>query len=230
MSQNSWRPNRRDFLKAGVATSALLCYPAYAQKSPPVPLEHYQAVYFSAIEWTFVMAACARLIPSDGEGPGALETRVPVFIDLQLAGDYGKATDWYMEGPHEPSAEHARGFQSPLNPAQIYRQAISYINDWCQKTHGKVFAELSHDVQDQVLTACQKNEIGLSHETKEFFSILLQNTKEGYFADPQYGGNYGMASWSYIGFPGARASYKEWVDQHNIPHPLGPVPISGERA
>ena len=46
MSQNSWRPNRRDFLKAGAATSALLCYPAYAQKSPPVPLEHYQAVYF----------------------------------------------------------------------------------------------------------------------------------------------------------------------------------------
>jgi gluconate 2-dehydrogenase gamma chain len=59
---------------------------------------------------------------------------------------------------------------------------------------------------------------------------LLANTKEGYFADPVHGGNHGMQSWKYIGFPGARASYAEWVDQHNKKYPLGPVSIKGERA
>ena len=63
-----------------------------------------------------------------------------------------------------------------------------------------------------------------------FFATLLSNTKEGYFADPMYGGNYGMQAWSYIGFPGARAGFTEWVDQHNVKYPLGPVSIKGERA
>ena len=57
---------------------------------------------------------------------------------------------------------------------------------------------------------------------------MLANTKEGYFADPMHGGNFGMQSWVYIGFPGARASYAEWVDQHNVKYPLGPVSIKGE--
>ncbi|MEG3002313.1 MAG: gluconate 2-dehydrogenase subunit 3 family protein, partial [Comamonas sp.] len=50
------------------------------------------------------------------------------------------------------------------------------------------------------------------------------------FADPVHGGNHGMQSWKYIGFPGARASYAEWVGQHNVKYPLGPVSIKGERA
>ncbi|MWL74804.1 gluconate 2-dehydrogenase subunit 3 family protein, partial [Escherichia coli] len=61
-------------------------------------------------------------------------------------------------------------------------------------------------------------------------SQLLSDTKHGYLADPMYGGNKGMKAWIAIGFPGARASYLEWVKQHNIPYPLGPVSIKGERA
>ncbi len=32
--------------------------------------------------------------------------------------------------------------------------------------------------------------------------MLLQNTKEGYFSDPIYGGNKDMGAWKMIGFPG----------------------------
>ena len=46
-----------------------------------------------------------------------------------------------------------------------------------------------------------------------FFSQLLANTKEGYIADPLYGGNRGMAAWKWIGFPGARADFTDWIDQ-----------------
>ncbi len=64
----------------------------------------------------------------------------------------------------------------------------------------------------------------------EFFIQLLANTKEGYFADPMYGGNLNMGSWKMIGFPGARADFKDWISQYDKVYPLGPVSILGEKA
>ncbi|WP_347919609.1 gluconate 2-dehydrogenase subunit 3 family protein [Paracoccus marcusii] len=204
---------------------------ASAQESTaPVSLDEYPREYLNAEEWAFVMAAVARLIPSVGDGPGAIEARVPVFIDRQLAGDYGSADDWYMQGPHDPAAEPARGWQTPLTPAQIYRQAIPAFDSWCEANHGMPFASLDAGQQDAALQALQDGDVGLDPEVRDFFTILLANTKEGYFADPMYGGNYGMQPWAYIGFPGARAAFREWPDRHNIKYPLGPVSISGERA
>ena len=62
----------------------------------------------------------------------------------------------------------------------------------------------------------------------EFFLQLLANTKEGYFADPMYGGNRHMGSWKMIGFPGARADFADWAKQPGKVYPLGPVSIRGE--
>jgi len=42
-------------------------------------------------------------------------------------------------------------------------------------------------------------------------------TIEGYFSDPVYGGNRGMAAWKMIGFPGAYAGYYEMIDRHGEP-------------
>lgn len=227
-------PSRRTFLKASAASAAIAgiaAVPAKAEQKPePVALTEYKPDCLTPSEWAFVMAAVARLIPSDGEGPGAIEARVPVFIDKQLAGDYGRAADWYMQGPHDAAASPLRGWQTPLNPLQIYQQAIPFFDAWCKTTHGKIFAELDAETQDKALTSLQKDEMKIAPELRDFFTILLANTKEGYFADPMYGGNHGMEAWKYIGFPGARGSYKEWVLKHNRPYPLGPVSISGERA
>jgi gluconate 2-dehydrogenase gamma chain len=63
-----------------------------------------------------------------------------------------------------------------------------------------------------------------------FFGQLLGNCKEGYFADPLYGGNRGMLAWQWIGFPGARADFTDWLDQAGRAYPYGPVSISGARA
>ena len=225
-------PSRRSFLKASAASVALTGIAVSAQAQPaaaPPPLEDYQPEYFTAGEWAFVMAATARLIPSDGDGPGAIEARVPVFIDRQLAGDYGRADDWYMTGPHDPAADPARGWQTPLDPAQVYREGIAAFDAWCDTQHGANFAALDAATQDLALTALQKGEVGLQPEVRDLFTILLQNTKEGYFADPSYGGNYKMQAWSYIGFPGARGAYPEWVGRENAHYPLGPVALNGER-
>ena len=226
-------PSRRSFLLAsgaGVAlTGAAVTFHANG-KEAPAKLDQYKPVYLNPEEWAFVLAATARLIPSEGEGPGAIEAHVPVFIDRQLQGYYGNAELWYMEGPHDPAATPDRGWQTPLNPAQLYRKAIPAFNAACKEKFGKEFKDLAAEQQDEALTALQKGQIKLDPELSFFFSTLLANTKEGYFADPMHGGNFGMQSWKYIGFPGARASYAEWVGQHNKKYPLGPVSIKGERA
>ena len=85
--------------------------------------------------------------------------------------------------------------------------------------------------QDEALTALDGGEVKLPDSLRDFFDLLLQNTKEGYFSDPRYGGNHGMSAWVHIGFPGARASFLEWNDpaMDNVAYPLGPVSIAGDR-
>jgi gluconate 2-dehydrogenase gamma chain len=57
--------------------------------------------------------------------------------------------------------------------------------------------------------------------------MLLQNTKEGYFSDPIYGGNKDMAAWTMIGFPGAHYNYKDWVPRHGERVTIAPVGLKG---
>lgn len=226
-----WKTSRRGFLGGGAAGAALtaLAVPVNAQAPEPEPLENYAPEFFTADEWQFVMAATALLIPSSDTGPGALEARVPVFIDLQLATEFGSADDWYVEGPHVPDADPLLGWQTPLTPAEVYREGIAAFNAWCEDTHGAPFAGLDPQLQHDTLVALDEGDIPLPPEVRDLFDLLLQNTKEGFFADPKYGGNHRMAGWLHIGFPGARASYLEWVDRHDVPYPLGPVDIAGDR-
>lgn len=227
-----FRTGRRQFLQlsAGSLAAAGLWPAAAFGQEPLPPLEDYPRAFFTDAEWAFVLAAVARLIPSEGDGPGALEARVPVFIDRELSGDFGSAADWYMAGPHQPDAEPEFGWQSPLAPAEVYRQAIPLFDAWCESSFGTAFSALPASAQDEALTALEEGTVPLPPELRDFFDLLLANTKEGYLSDPIHGGNHQMAAWVHIGFPGARAHYREWVEQHNVPYPLGPVSISGERA
>lgn len=235
MSSELKNASRRGFIKG-----SLMMIPAVtvgsgvsltaAAAEPPADLADYQPTYFDADEWQFILAACDRLIPSDGEGPGALETNVPIFIDKQMEGKFGHAADWYMKGPFHEDVSPLFGYQSPLMPREVYRKGIAATRQYCQDNHGKDFAGLDADTQTQVLTQLEKGAIEFDDVSSgQFFAFLLQNTKEGYFADPIHGGNKHMAAWKFIGFPGARASYLEWVDQHDKAYPLGPVSLTGER-
>lgn len=224
---------RHLLIGAGACAAAALSAPyALAQESARlVPLDQYQRVYFNAQEWAFIMAAAARLIPSGGRGPGAIEARVPVFIDRQMLTPWARGEDWYRQPPFNYDAPRYTGYQGKYSPAEAYRIAIPAIDKWAQEHYGAVFAEVSAAKQDAILSQVQKDEVLMPElRSGDFFAFLLQNTKEGYFADPKYGGNYDMASWVYIGFPGARASFLEWVDKDNVRYRLGPVSLSGQRA
>jgi gluconate 2-dehydrogenase gamma chain len=135
-----------------------------------------------------------------------------------------------LQGPFHPDSDFTLGYQLKYSPRELYRAAIHDVDDWCQRTHGKDFVDLDGSRQDRILGLLQMGRIDLRNvKASEFFLQLLANTKEGYFSDPMYGGNRHMGSWKMIGFPGARADFKDWVAQPGKVYPLGPVSILGEK-
>lgn len=184
--------------------------------------------FFTAAEQAFIEPAIERLIPPDDTGPSAMQSNVHVFLDRQLAGPYGRGDHFYLGGPW-PKGTPEQGYQSRFSPAQLYRAAIPAVERYAKSQHdGKSFRELAEPDQDAVLKALESGEAKLDGaDGKGFFAMLLQNTLEGYFSDPIYGGNKDMAAWKMIGFPGAHYDYREWVGRHGERVPYPPVSIQG---
>jgi gluconate 2-dehydrogenase gamma chain len=202
-------------LPAGTATAQ-----THAQHAPAAAgTKNY--MYFTPAEVAFVDAAVARLIPADELGPGAKEAGVTYFIDQQLFGGWGTMAKMYRQGPH-PEGTPQQGYQSPLTPQEIYRAAIREIN----KLVGKPFEKLAANEQDELLRNLEEGKLALeSVPSRFFFNLLLDNTIEGFFCDPIYGGNRDKAGWKLVGFPGVAAVYTTWVDKHGVPYPAEPVSI-----
>jgi gluconate 2-dehydrogenase gamma chain len=185
--------------------------------------------FFKPAEAAFIEAAVGRLIPDDSVGPGAVQAGVPFFLDRQLDGPYGRGDHFFLGGPWAKGTAQ-QGYQGRFNPAQLYRAAIESIDKYVAgKFNGTSFARLRTEDQDAVLKGLESNQIVLEGgvEAKVFFDMLLQNTKEGYFSDPIYGGNKDMGAWKMIGFPGAHYDYLEWVERHGERVPFPPVGFKG---
>lgn len=198
------------------------------ETQPPTPVRPGPWLYFTADEAAAVEAIVDRLIPPDESGPGGMLAGCAVFIDRQLAGSFGDSRRLYMQPPFA-NGTPSQGPQSPTLPTERYRVSIAALDDYCKAQFaGKSFVALDAAQQDQVLGGLEKDEIKLKGASgKEFFEAILQNTMEGFFADPIYGGNRDMAGWKLIGFPGARYDYRDHVGKHNQPYPLPPVSILG---
>lgn len=235
---NKGVPSRRRFLQQTLALiplaaagNSLVSFNGLAASEPSEGVSaDYVPIFFNSEEWQFVLAVTDRLIPADEYGPGALSEGVPVFIDRQMELPYGYGHLWYMHGPFA-TAEPELGYQSALVPRESWRRGIRAVNGWCQKTFHKPFAELEHPQQNDILRRLKSNDLSFDEVPGSlFFTQMLENCKEGYFADPMHGGNQTLASWKLIGFPGARADYQQVMDHPNRPYPLGPVSISGKRS
>jgi gluconate 2-dehydrogenase gamma chain len=187
--------------------------------------------YLTLSEADFIGAAADRIIPADPTGPSAREAGVPEFIDRQLAGGYGQGDHFYLGGPW-PEGTESQGYQSRLTPAQFYRAAIAEIERHVgQSNDGKSFKALDAKAQDTLLKEMESGALKLkgSVDAKAFFTMFLQNVKEGYFSDPIYGGNKNGSAWAMIGFPGAHYDYSPWVTAYNQRVPVKPVGLLGRR-
>ncbi len=125
------------------------------------------------------------------------------------------------------------GFQSSLTPQQTYRLGLENLDRLMRAEHGAPFASLPEATQDEVLGVMEafgplsddpkkaKAQLALQHSAAGkalkkafqkptpygFFATLLEDTYEGMFADPIYGGNREFAGWLLIGYPGAQRAY-----------------------
>ena len=199
-----------------------------SSSTPPVQVQPGPWQYFTWQEASLIEAIVDRLIPADERSVGGKDAGCALFIDRQLAGAYGTAAGAYMEAPFNLGTA-AQGYQRDASPARRYREGLKALATYVEKTFpGKTLGQLPANAQDAILTGLETGKITLDGaDAADFFALILQNTTEGFFADPVYGGNRDMAGWKLLGFPGARYDYRDWVERHNEPFPLPPTSIMG---
>lgn len=183
--------------------------------------------YLNDFEVKILGAIVECLIPADELSISGKEAGCVEFIDRQLAGSYGDFSHLYMQGPFKAGTPE-QGDQSELTPRLRYRIGLKALDDYCLSNKQKAFADLSMAEREEVLKSLENGNISLDKiDAKLFFSIVLQNTMEGFFADPVYGGNKDMVSWRMLGFPGARYDYRGYIGKHNQKLEFEPVSMVG---
>jgi gluconate 2-dehydrogenase gamma chain len=184
--------------------------------------------FFTADEARVMEAIVDRIIPPDPNSPGGKDAGCAVFIDRQLKGPYGSSSGLYRQGPFKKGTKE-QGPQSPLTPAELYRDGLAALDKYCRTNlGGKTFDQLPAGQQDDTLAAIESGKITLDGvDGKGFFDALLKDVPEGFFSDPIHGGNRDMAGWKMIGFPGIRYDYRDWIGRHNERYPYPPVGIGG---
>ncbi|HEV7267779.1 MAG TPA: gluconate 2-dehydrogenase subunit 3 family protein [Falsiroseomonas sp.] len=221
----------RRSLLGGAAVAPLLSY-ASAQV-PPVPPPAAGAApnqiawqFFTPPEATLVTAAVDRLIPPDEAFTGAVGAGVPIYIDRQLATDYGAGRRLYLHPPFLGGTSE-QGYQLPYTPAALYRIGLAAFAAFVQATFGARFEALPPVTQDLALSQMERGDADFGElPAPVFFETLLANTVEGFFSDPIHGGNIDMVGWRMVGFPGAYAGYTELVGRHNLPFTRPPRSIA----
>jgi gluconate 2-dehydrogenase gamma chain len=195
---------------------------------PPQPARPGPWHYFTGTEGAAVEAIADRIIPPDPATPGGKDAGCAVFIDRQLAGPYGRQEGLYTRPPFMKGIRQ-QGPQSEAGPAQQYRTGLAALDRYCRGNRdNKAFAELADAQKDEILSGLENGSVSLEGvDGKAFFAQVLKDVKQGFFADPLYGGNRDMCSWKMIGYPGARYNYRDWVERHNERFPLPPVSITG---
>jgi gluconate 2-dehydrogenase gamma chain len=195
--------SRRNFLTGSAAASALVAGAPQLAEAQTAARGWQGYAFLTAPEVATLTAIVDRLIPADATGPGGVEAGVITFIDRQLAGRFGAAAEWYMQGPWGIGTP-SQGWQLAMSPALLYRKGLIALERWCQGMKSKGFSDLAAAEQDDVLTQLEAGKVDLDGiSSAVFFEMVRENTIEGYLSDPLYGGNRDMAAWKMIGFPGA---------------------------
>lgn len=176
-----------------VAASSTPAAPATPVTPLPIPVREAFEV-LTAAESEVLEAVVDRILPSDENGPGALEARAAHFIDRSLAGYQSDSREGYALG-------------------------LLAIDEHARVTKSKGFASLSPAEQDVILTAVAANEIkGFESTGSSFFNMVRNHTIDGTFSDPYYGGNRDFVGWDMLGYPGVRmgASDSEVRTEENL--------------
>jgi gluconate 2-dehydrogenase gamma chain len=186
-----------------------------------------QAGFFDPHQRATVEAAMARIIPTDDQ-PGAREAGTIDFLDRYLSGIdfiYARPDGSGFEQLEGKRADAWRQRVDTLR--QRYVAGVEALDRTARERFGSDFAELSDADQDDVLRAVEGPddqqqeaelerarmqlygapvEVALQQTSAEieldFVPLLALHTRQGFYADPIYGGNRDRVGWDLIGFPG----------------------------
>lgn len=170
-------------------------------------------MFFYPDEYQTTVAACERIFPADDLGPGAKELNAAIYIDHQLASQWGINGSDYRMGPwYEP--EETQGEQVRLLRKDLFRSGLKELDDYSNKEFDNKFVSLDSSQQDEVLVAFENSEANdLSGvPSADFFNLLRTLTIEGVYADPMYGGNNQMEGWAMRNYPGTRMNYVNEIE------------------
>ena len=191
----------------------------------------YRPSFFDAAEWTALGAIADRLVPRDDVGPSATDLGVPEFLDRHMQTPYAAGDIWYRQGPFLDASANF-GYQGRLALREILKVGLGALQAHVARAFGggKTFATLAPADQDAVLKGAEAGTLKWPEiSDKLFFAHLLNEVRNGCFADPRHGGNRDMGGWKMIGYPGMRADYLDWVGVRDRPYPIPPVDLAGRR-
>ena len=116
------------------------------------------------------------LIPGD-DFPGAYEAGVCDYLERLLQTDLANQAEFFRAGIEAIEAEAIVRFDTP-------------------------FANLSPAEQNATLAAIESGNVNTLWPIppSHFFELLVCTTAEGYYSEPQQGGNRGAVSWVMTGF------------------------------
>jgi gluconate 2-dehydrogenase gamma chain len=189
-------------------------------------------VFFSAHQRATIEAAMARIIPSD-DLPGAREAAAVDFVDRYLSGIafiYAKPDGSGFETLTGRQADAWRQRIAILR--QTYASGIGALDALAQKLFQANFIALNERQQDDTLTAFDRSgaqsasaggapgegpalQQTLTETELEFLPLLVMHTRQGFYADPIYGGNKDRAGWRAIGFPGPASLMEVYTGRYS---------------
>ena len=249
MSSNEFDvKNRRGFLKqmvsvgtalplapslaAGVVIAdAALPEAAVAATTPAAatgasPIVGY--IYFGPEEAAFVETLVNIMCPADEFTPNGVDCGLNIFIDRQLAGEFGRGAKRYSRGPWQ-EGKPQQGLQLPLTPAEHFKAGLAAANAACVAKYGKPFDQISAGDADAFLTDLAGGKIAdprLSLATW-FNALVYPLFTQACFADPIYGGNNDKVFWKMIGYPGLPATNTiNMIEYRGKPFPQAKDPKS----
>lgn len=170
--------------------------------------------FFDAHQRATVEPDMARTIPTDHE-PGAREARTIDFVERYLSGIdfiYAKPDG---SGFETPAGKQVEAWGQRVGMLQkTYVEGIAALDAVAKETFGAPFKALSEHQRDKALQALERREKGgagddspvlqqtLTETELTFVPLLALHTRQGFYADPIYGGNRERTGWNVIGFPG----------------------------
>ena len=195
--------------------------------------------FFDQHQRATVEAAMARIIPTD-DAPGAREAGTVEFVDRYLSG-----IDYIYAKPDGSGFETLTGKRAEAWQKRVeilrgkYADGIAELDRRSQSRFVLDFVALAPEQQDTVLAAMERaesseattltpshslgsvvsEEPALQQTSTEtglaFFPLLVAHTRQGFYADPIYGGNRGRVGWEVIGFPGPSSMLEVFTGRYS---------------